>query len=117
MKTSTACFLLFFMLQSGVSDAASYPDPRSNVGEQFLIDARNKSLSGDFEASYWLSMYYIDGISDVREGEFWLRLAAEQNFCVAQQDYSRFIKSVSERKHQYWQDRMKSCVGAREWRN
>lgn len=106
---------VILLLTSGSCCASSYPDPRSYVEDKYIDETKRSAIAGDYRASYWLSMYYIDGVSDAFEGGFWLRLSAEQNYCVGIDDYSRFIKAQRKKESEYWVGRLSTCVGEKAW--
>lgn len=75
------------------SIAENLPDPRSFVDNGALFSNVRAAAMGSHEHSYWLSEYYIDAVSNPKEGEFWLRLSAEQGDCRGIKEYIRFVRS------------------------
>jgi len=86
---------IFFsgFLVPAMASVGGYPDPRGYVVDEDINKIRAGAVAGSNGASYWLSRYYLDGISNTKEGEFWLRLSAEQNNCAAIDEYIRFLRS------------------------
>lgn len=93
MKKYVFSIFFFGFLVSAMASAAGYPDPRGHVVDEDINKIRVGAVAGSNSASYWLSRYYLDGISNTKEGEFWLRLSAEQNNCAAIDEYIRFLRS------------------------
>lgn len=77
---------------------ARFPNPDRVSDGSTIIRIKREAISGDPQAAFWLSFYYIDSANDALEGEFWLRLAAEFGDCEAREHYARWLTHIRNRK-------------------
>lgn len=90
-----------------------YPNPDDPIPQAVIAGIKRDALNGKADAALWLSYHYIDSVSNVPEGEFWLRLAAELGDCDARSDYRRYLRA-SRSKAEGWMPALRpdACADA-----
>lgn len=121
-----ACLFLSLVIASGTQAGGSMSvadtGTQSHLGaaayllkKEKIDEYRPLALSGDVEKAMSIYYHYSMFEDNQIDAEFWLRVAAERNYCYALKEYVRLAQATprlnTETRITYWKDREAEACG------